>query len=65
MGLNATETDLLPQLVLGRGLWRILGQGGPRSLLIDHRLTGSELSMFNTDARMEVGVGGESARQTS
>jgi hypothetical protein len=53
MGLNATETDLLPQLVLGRGLWRILGQSGPRSFLVDHRLTERELSMFNTDVRMQ------------
>jgi hypothetical protein len=57
MGLNATETNLLPQLGLGRGLWRILGQGGPRSFLVDHRLTERELSMFNTDVRMEI-VGG-------
>ncbi len=52
MGLNATETDLLPQLLLGRGLWRILGQGGPRSFLVDHQLTERELSMFATDLRM-------------
>lgn len=57
MGLNSTETDLLPTLVLGRGLWRILGEGGPRSLLVDHRLTERELSMFQTDTRMH---GGES-----
>jgi type IV secretory pathway VirB4 component len=53
VGLNVTETDLLPRLVLGRGLWRILGQGGPRSILVDHRLTERELSMFNTDFRMQ------------
>jgi hypothetical protein len=52
MGLNTTETGLLPQLVLGRGLWRIFGQGGPRSFLVDHRLTERELSMFDTDVRM-------------
>jgi len=62
MGLNATETDLLPQLVLGRGLWRILGQGGPRSFLVDHRLARSELSMFTTDARMG-GLADEPAQQ--
>jgi hypothetical protein len=64
MGLNTTETDLLPQLVLGRGLWRILGQGGPRSFLVDHRLARRELSMFTTDARMGIGVADEPAQQT-
>jgi hypothetical protein len=52
MGLNATETGLLPSLVLGRGLWRILGQGGPRAFLVQHMLTERELTMFDTDARM-------------
>jgi hypothetical protein len=52
MGLNATETDLLPQLVLGRGLWRVLGQGGPRAFVVQHLLTDRELTMFDTDTRM-------------
>ena len=52
MGLNRTETELLPTLVLGRGLWRILGSGGPRAFLVQHLLTERELVMFDTDARM-------------
>jgi hypothetical protein len=52
MGLNTTETGLLPQLVLGRGLWRILGQGGPRAFLVQNILTDRELAMFDTDTRM-------------
>jgi len=52
MGLNRTETELLPTLVLGRGLWRILGQGGPRAFLVQHLLTERELVMFDTDLRM-------------
>jgi hypothetical protein len=55
MGLNATETGLLPQLVLGRGLWRILGQGGPRAFLVQHLLTDRELAMVDTDRRMVKG----------
>jgi hypothetical protein len=55
MGLNRTETELLPTLALGRGLWRILGQGGPRAFLVQHRLTERELVMFDTDARMQSG----------
>jgi hypothetical protein len=54
MGLNATETELLPQLMLGRGLWRVLGQGGPRAFLVQHMLTERELAMFDTDARMHI-----------
>jgi type IV secretory pathway VirB4 component len=54
MGLNATETGLLPQLMLGRGLWRVLGQGGPRAFLVQHMLTERELAMFDTDARMHI-----------
>jgi hypothetical protein len=53
MGLNPTETGLLPSLVRGRGLWRI----GTRGFLADHMLTDRELAMFDTDTRMTNGVG--------
>jgi hypothetical protein len=53
MGLNPTETGLLPFLVRGRGLWRI----GTRGFLADHMLTERELAMFDTDARMNNAVG--------
>jgi hypothetical protein len=55
MGLNSTEAELLPSLVLGRGLWRI----GTRAFLIQHSLTARELALFDTDARMH---GDSSAR---
>ena len=46
MGLNGTEAELLPALVVGRGLWRI----GTRAFLVQHNLTASELALFDTDA---------------
>lgn len=52
MGLNRTETTLLPSLVLGRGLWRVLGQHGPRAFLVQHMLTERELAIVDTDSRM-------------
>lgn len=48
MGLNVTETGLLPSLVRGRGLWCI----GTRAFLVQHVLTGREQAMFDTDQRM-------------
>jgi hypothetical protein len=48
MGLNGTETNLLPSLVVGRGLWRI----GTRAFLVQHTLTVRERALFDTDARM-------------
>jgi hypothetical protein len=53
MGLNPTETGLLPSLVRGRGLWRI----GTCSYLADHMLTDRELVMFDTDTRITIGIG--------
>jgi hypothetical protein len=55
MGLNPTESGLLPSLVRGRGLWRI----GPCSYLADHMLTDRELAMFDTDARMYTNGAGQ------
>jgi hypothetical protein len=48
MGLNSTEAELLPSLVLGRGLWRI----GTRAFLVQLSLTTREIALFNTDARI-------------
>ena len=48
MGLNSTEAELLPSLVVGRGLWRI----GTRAFLVQHNLTARELALFDTDTRV-------------
>jgi type IV secretory pathway VirB4 component len=53
MGLNTTETGLLPTLPRGRALWRI----GTRAFVVDHLLTDREQAMFDTDTRMSEGRG--------
>jgi hypothetical protein len=53
MGLNTTETELLPTLPRGRALWRI----GTRAFVVDHLLTEREQIMFDTDTRMSEGHG--------
>ncbi|MGO1908152.1 MAG: ATP-binding protein [Brevibacterium linens] len=48
LGLTGTEQSLLPTLGTGQGLWRIK----ERSFVVQHQLHPSELSMFDTTARM-------------
>ena len=48
LGLTATETELLPTLGVGQGLWRIRD----RAFLVQHQLTRGELAAFDTTARM-------------
>ena len=51
LSLSATETDLLPQLRRGIALWKV----GQRSFLVQHRLSGMERSIVDTDAAMTAG----------
>jgi len=51
LSLSATETDLLPQLRRGVALWKI----GRRSFLVQHRLSGAERHIVDTDAAMTAG----------
>lgn len=46
--LGLTETDLLPTLAVGQGLWRIRD----RAFVVAHQLTRGELEVFDTAARM-------------
>jgi hypothetical protein len=48
LSLSATETDLLPQLRRGVGLWKV----GQRSFLVQHRLSPLEQAIVDTDAAM-------------
>jgi hypothetical protein len=48
LSLSATETELLPQLRRGVGLWKV----GPRSFLVQHRLSPLEQAIVDTDAAM-------------
>jgi hypothetical protein len=48
LSLSSTETGLLPQLRRGIALWKV----GPRSFLVQHRLSGMERLMVNTDGAM-------------
>ena len=48
LGLTATQTDLLPTLGLGQGLWRIRD----RAFLVAHQLTTDEATTFDTAMRM-------------
>ena len=52
LGLTDTETELLPTLGVGQGLWRIRD----RAFLVQHQLTQGELETFDTTARMLGGV---------
>lgn len=49
LGLTETESDLLPTLGVGQGLWRIR----ERAFVVQHQLTRGELEVFDTGARME------------
>jgi hypothetical protein len=48
LSLSSTETELLPQLRRGIALWKV----GQRSFLVQHRLSGMERLMVNTDGAM-------------
>jgi hypothetical protein len=48
LSLSETEMELLPQLRRGVGLWKV----GQRSFLVQHRLSGMEREMVDTDAAM-------------
>ncbi len=48
LSLSATEAELLPRLRRGIALWKV----GPRSFLVQHRLSGAERRMVDTDAAM-------------
>jgi len=48
LGLTGTEADLLPRLRRGVGLWKV----GGRSFLVEHRLSGYEKQLVDTDERM-------------
>ncbi len=50
LGLSSTETQQLPGLTRGEGLWRI----GERSFVVRHICTPGELALFNTNQRMDV-----------
>jgi hypothetical protein len=50
LGLSSTETDQLPDLERGEGLWRI----GQRSFVVRHLCTPGELELFDTNARMTI-----------
>ena len=50
LGLTDVESELLPELGRGVGLWRV----GSRSFLVEHTLGAAyERALVNTDARME------------
>ncbi|HVA04081.1 MAG TPA: hypothetical protein VMU64_10060 [Acidimicrobiales bacterium] len=49
LGLSSTEAELVPQLRRGVALWKV----GTRSFLVQHRLSPHELSIVDTDARMD------------
>ena len=51
LSLSGTETDLLPQLRRGIALWKV----GQRSFLVQHRLSGTERCIVDTDAAMTAG----------
>jgi hypothetical protein len=48
LGLASVETEQLPELAQGEGLWRI----GQRAFVIRHVCTPGELDLFDTNARM-------------
>ena len=50
LGLSSAEHAQLPDLQQGEGLWRV----GQRSFVVRHITTDSELSLFDTNARMAI-----------
>ncbi len=49
LGLSSTEAELVPHLRRGVALWKV----GTRSFLVQHRLSPHELSIVDTDERMD------------
>ncbi|MGO1318089.1 MAG: hypothetical protein ACTMIR_13785 [Cellulomonadaceae bacterium] len=47
LGLTGTEQQLLPNLGVGQGLWRITA----RSFVCQHQLHSDELAVFDTGSR--------------
>ena len=52
LGLTDTQTDLLPGLGLGQGLWRI----HHHAHLVQHQLTPDEATLYDTTSRMRPAV---------
>ncbi len=59
LGLTSVETEQLPELARGEGLWRV----NERAFVVRHLCTRGELSLFDTDARM-IPEGAPSRRTT-
>lgn len=55
LGLTTTEKELLTDLDVGEGLWRI----GKRGFVVQHQMTTQELSIFDTTSRMTARLVGE------
>ena len=53
LGLSDTEAGLLPHLPRGQALWKV----GTRSFLVEHRLSGGERTLVDTDARLGTAAG--------
>jgi hypothetical protein len=49
LGLSSTEAEIVPHLRRGVALWKV----GPRSFLVEHRLSPLEASIVDTDAQMD------------
>jgi hypothetical protein len=49
LGLSSTEAEVVPQLRRGAALWKV----GARSFLVQHRLSPLEVSLVDTDGRMD------------
>jgi hypothetical protein len=52
LGLSVAERAQLPDLQRGEGLWRV----GQRAFVVRHIATPSELSLFDTNARMQAAI---------
>ena len=48
LGLSSTEAEIVSDLQPGQAIWKV----GSRSFLVQHRLSGFEAQLVNTDARM-------------
>lgn len=57
LGLSVAERAQLPDLQRGEGLWRV----GQRAFVVRHIATPRELSLFDTNARMQAPPAGRSA----
>jgi hypothetical protein len=59
LGLSSTETDQLPDLAQGEGLWRV----NERAFVIRHICTPAELALFDTNTRMVERQSGRSSSE--